>query len=1214
MHEYVPSQELKQFDPLLYDIVHHESERQRRKIILIASESICPPVVREALACEFSNIYAEGYPSPRTLFEPPHRLWSFQHQLTHFRRYSNRRYYKGCEYVDILEQTARRRTAEVFATETVSADEIFVNVQPLSGAAANNAVYNAFVEPGGTVMGGGPNDGGHLTHGTPANRSGKTFKSVPYGVSRSGKLDYAAIEKLAVEHRPQLLIGGFSAYPWDVDWARMRAIADRAGAVLLADIAHLAGMVAAGLLANPIGHAHAVSFTTHKTLCGPRGAMLLSTDPEIAAKLDAGVFPGEQGGPHIHMIAAKAVAMKMAASPAFRELQRKVLENARTLAEAFQAEGLALAYGGTNTHMCLLDLKKLETPNGLPLSGEIASRILDLCGITCNKNTISGDTSPIHPSGLRFGTTWATQRGFGPEHMRKLAKITARALRAIHPFAYIGAKLAWGRGKIDPAVMEQVASEVEALLDEADSTLGPEDRTSVYPHYQSPAQQGPRSTALSALHKSQAIKLLERGGWKVPAGFGEHDKEVRALREGAGLVDAGNALLLELGKGRSGQLLEGACTARVLGLEERQSTAALLLDPRGRPMAKAIVLRLPADDHGYDRHLVKLSATDPDRALRWLRGLSDGYLLHDEDLWAKCEGPAVVDDLARPSGGLEPVACLGLRGPGSQDVIAEAFGARVPERGRAIEHEGSWILHRPEHSQAGFDLFVPSSKAASIWSRLMEAGAQPVGCTALDEVLATPALTAESDPLAEPLAGRVALDKPFFIGQKALRAKREPAEDEGKPVFRFEPVEGELRKTCLHAEHEKRTREKQMVPFAGWEMPVTYGSILAEHEAVRRRVGLFDVSHMGVLDFKGPFAGRFLDLLTTNYVPMLVDSQAQYSYLLDCDGRCIDDIIIYKLAREHYMVIVNAANADEDEAWIRAAAEDGVRLDAKRPDVSARGGGLAIRNLKDAEASGEDARVDLALQGPRALELMLKIAAERDRTRLAHLRKFFICRAELAGIDCLVGRTGYTGAEIGFELYLHPDRAVEMWNALLEAGEEHGIAPCGLGARDSLRIEAGYPLHGHELAGPHRISPIEAGYGSFVMLHKPFFVGREACMQGAEKRERTIVRFEVDEKSGKMLRPGMPVLEGRKGEYSGVVTSCTYTGERQVGLALIRSEHAKEGGKLQILPVTEHDRKQPPAVTPLGLERGDWMSVPRQATVLSRFLDAGAELGGEGDG
>jgi glycine cleavage system T protein len=1201
VNESMPNATMKETDPVIFEMNRREAERQRRKIIMIASESICPAPVREALASEFGNIYAEGYPSPRTLFEPARRLSSYRHQLTHYRRYSNRRYYKGCEYVDILESTLRRRTAEVFANDRVSADGIFVNTQPLSGAAANNAVYNAFVLPGDTVMGPSLTHGGHLTHGSEVNRSGISFQIVPYEVSRSGKLDYDQIEKIAVENNPKMIIGGFSAYPWDVDWVRLRKAADRVGAILLADIAHLAGMVAAGLLNNPVGFAHVVSFTTHKTLCGPRGAMLLSTDPEIARKVDMGVFPGEQGGPHIHQLAAKAVAMHIAGSDDFRELQRGVLANTQALTESFREEGLSLAYGGTNTHMCLIDLRKVKTPTGHPLTGEIASRILDLCGIVCNKNTIHGDTNAIHPSGLRFGSTWVTQRGFKTGHMRKLGVLVARALKNIHSFSYIGGRIDWGRGKIEQAVLDETFDAVTALLQEVDPSPSPTESPAGYPHFDLPAATGARPTPLSSLHKSQAVKLVELDGWMVPAGFGDKDKEIAALKEGAGLTDAGGGLLLGLGRGRPGHLLECATTSAILTLGIGQAVATKLLDQEGNTLTRALVIRLTPDDFGYDRFWLQAPTPDPDRITRWLRGLSDGYLLHDEDIWIKCEGPAVIEDLDEPAGERGPVTCLGLRGPKAGEVVGKAMGIPPPEPGQALETDGLWILNRPEGAVAGFDVFLPVARAAAVWSQLVESGARPVGCEAMAEVF-------DRKETYGPEREKIEFSKPFFVGRKALLKNEEPAAV--PPAFEWKPEEEELKETCLFAEHEKLASPKHLVPFAGWKMPVMYTGILDEHEMVRNRAGLFDVSHMGLLEFAGPFAERFLDLLTTNYVPMLVPGQAHYSYLLGHDGRCIDDIIVYRLERERFIVVVNAANADEDEAWFRTALEKQVLLDERFPRIDIRGE-LTIRNLKD-PACGEDCRVDLALQGPRSIDILGKLVEPGSfLDQIERLRKFELVPGMLAGMEVVVTRTGYTGEEIGFEMFVHPDRAPNLWNAMLDAGSEFGCQPAGLGARDSLRTEAGFPLHGHELSGPHSINPTEAGYGSYVKLHKPFFVGRTQALEWHRHRDRTVIRFEVDEKGGKVLRPGNPVLAGRKGEYTGVVTSATSTRDRQVGLAIIDSKHAREGSKLHILPITDSDRS-PPARTPHELEKGDWMTIPRQATILPRFMRPGEKpLSGE---
>jgi glycine hydroxymethyltransferase len=317
------AQSLRQADPLLADLLAAEDRRQAAKLIMIASESITPPAVREALGCSLTSLYAEGYPHPRMARSPEGHLADTEWWLAHYRRYSGKRYYKGVEFADFVEALAIRRTAEVFATADFPPERLRVNVQPLSGAAANNAVYEAFLNPGDTVMGMELSGGGHLTHGSPVNRSGKRYRIVPYRMDPgTGRLDYGKIQELAAAEKPRLLIAGYSAYPWSVDWKQLRAAAEAAGTgcILLADVAHPAGLIAAGCYPNPVGIAQVTSFTTHKTLCGPRAAVLIATDPEVARKLDAAVFPGEQGGPHVNAIAAVAVAMRLARTEAFRQL------------------------------------------------------------------------------------------------------------------------------------------------------------------------------------------------------------------------------------------------------------------------------------------------------------------------------------------------------------------------------------------------------------------------------------------------------------------------------------------------------------------------------------------------------------------------------------------------------------------------------------------------------------------------------------------------------------------------------------------------------------------------------------------------------------------------------------------------------------------------------------------------------------------------------
>jgi glycine hydroxymethyltransferase len=385
-------------DDFSSDLIRLETERQRRKVILIASESISPRPVREAVASPFTNLYAEGLPGSRMCRWDVDFLDDYEHQLSYLKRYTDRRYYKGCDYVDFFESLAQRRCAEAFANDIAGPDDIYVNVQPLSGAAANNAVYLATLEPGEAVMGMALDSGGHLSHGSPVNRSGKYQRVHPYTVDpATGLLDMDRINEQAQEVKPGLIIAGYSAYPRNIDWKAFKEIAEDVGAFLLADIAHPAGLVVAGEFPSPVGIADAITFTTHKTMCGPRGAVIMSTDVEIGRRMDLAVFPGEQGGPHENVIAGKAVAFEIAKSPPFKEMQRQVKKNARVLGEVLEDEGLTLAYGGTDCHYVMVDLNKVPGPTGETPRGEVVSRLLDLAGVTLNKNTKAGDDSAVHP-------------------------------------------------------------------------------------------------------------------------------------------------------------------------------------------------------------------------------------------------------------------------------------------------------------------------------------------------------------------------------------------------------------------------------------------------------------------------------------------------------------------------------------------------------------------------------------------------------------------------------------------------------------------------------------------------------------------------------------------------------------------------------------------------------------------------------------------------
>jgi len=446
---------LSEIDPDVDELIQIESERQFRKLILIPSESTAPAAVREALGSVFQNLYAEGYPDEETRFMAEPEILDYTQRLTHFRRYADPRYYKGVEYCDTVEALARRRCAEAFATDKYSASQIFVNVQPLSGAPANNAVYTALINPGDTILGMNLLHGGHLTHGSSVNRSGKLFKVVHYNVNpQTEQIDYDQVEALAREHNPKIIIAGYSSYPWVPDWARFRAIADAVGAILLADISHIAGLVAGGAVPSPVGYAHVITFTTHKTLCGPRSACILTTDLAMAKKIDKGVFPGEQGGPHVHAIAALATTFKIAKSDSFRELQQQILKNCTALTNRLQERGLRIPYGGTNTHLGNVDCKTIIGPDGTTLSGDMAARILDIAGIVLNRNTIPGDKTAMASTGIRYGTPWMTQRGLKEADMIKVADIIADVLLACVPYSVETKQGVVQRAKVDFNVLE----------------------------------------------------------------------------------------------------------------------------------------------------------------------------------------------------------------------------------------------------------------------------------------------------------------------------------------------------------------------------------------------------------------------------------------------------------------------------------------------------------------------------------------------------------------------------------------------------------------------------------------------------------------------------------------------------------------------------------------------------------------------------------------
>lgn len=1043
--------DLAELDPDVAELIRHETARQARYLILIPSESTVPNAVREALGSAFHNIYAEGYPLEETRQMTEAEILDYNVRLPEYRRQADNRYYKGTEYANTAEALARRRVAELFAANGYGPNQLFVNVQPLSGAPANNAVYSALLNVGDTVMGMDLIQGGHLTHGSPVNRSGLNYHIVSYGIDPvTEKIDYDAVMALAKEHRPKMIIAGYSSYPYAPDFHKFRAIADEAGAYLMADIAHVAGLVIAGEYPNPVGIADVVTFTTHKTLAGPRGAVIVTHRKDLQPKLDRGVFPGEQGGPHINAIAALAVAMRLARTDQFIQLQKQTVRNAARLAQKLADHGLKIPHGGTDTHLLLVDCKSIVGPDGTPLSGDMAARILDLAGVVLNRQTIPGDTSALRPSGIRIGTPWITQRGFGDAEIDELADIIATILRAAVPFSYSGRLRPQARAKIDFDILQQTRLRVRDLAARAgiDTDVEADD----YPHF---AYLEPDS---------------DSAGWQTLAVKGEE----------------------------AAAFLHTALTSNVYSLKPGEQQAAWIWGASGPAMSRLVV---EAADDGYLLHVEQ----NMNRVTTWLRSLSDGFSLFDTtDPYAKVPGPVDVQRL----------------GPTDKTRL--------------------------------------KTDIKSDWSG-------SIGYA----------------------------DKAYFIGLNNPDYNG-PRPSQPLPEFTWEePHRSELLKTPLHSLHQELGAK--MVEFAGYDMPVWYSSVREEHAAVRSKAGIFDVTHMGVFDIQGPGAVHFLDALTTNDVRSLAVGDSHYTYLLDIHGVPLDDLMIYRLADNHYLMVVNASNNDKNWAWLNAAKNGAVCINPAHPGLRLENTDqFALRDLR-ASSSGADRRVDLALQGPESKNILLALGgSDTDKKKISGLPWAGVARVNLGGYDLIVSRTGYTGERAAYELFVHPDRAADLFRECIKLG----ATPAGLAARDSLRIEAGLPLYGHELAGPLNLNPADAGFSSYVRLFKPFFVGKAAYIAHEMIRDAEVVRFRLDNQRARPPHQGDPIIDDR-GRVVGIVTSCSIDSEGyQLGQAYIKDDFTKADTHIAVFAGSATVR-QTKGLNELGL--GDRVPMPEPATVLSRF-------------
>lgn len=1035
MKDFLVRGDIKDLDPKLDELLRIEAERQYRRLILIPSESLTPKAVRDALGSSFHNIYAEGYSFDLTGGLTEEELFDYDKLLTEYRRFSDDRYYKGVEYADILEGIAGQRAAQAFASNGKTALDIYVNVQPLSGGPANNAVYHGLVEIGDTVMGMNLLHGGHLSHGSRVNRSGEFYNIVSYSVdSETETIDYDDVERLAIQHKPKMIIAGVSSYSWQLDWARFREIADKIGAYLLADISHVAGLIVAGVYPSPIGHAHIISSTTHKTLLGPRGAILMSTDLDIIQAIDRAVFPGEQGGPHVNVFGAMAIAFKLTQTKEFTALMKQIIKNCKVLNDRLEERGFRIPFGGTNTHLTNIDTKSVRGKDNAWLSGDLAARILDVAGIVTNRNTIPGDVSALNPSGVRLGTPWITQRGFKEEETKQLADIIADILFSCEPY-YQGRGL---RAKVDFRTLEDAKLSVRDLAESAGIDFKPEKHG--YPH------------------------------------FYYLDDEVDQGKKTSSYIITGE---------KSREFLDYIVSSDIETLECGKNQPAILSTPEGT------VPGMVTCDELQSFHLT-VPAEKSGLVLTWLRAVSDGYVRLDEDVLKKIPGPVIV---------------------------------------RESDREYDSLL--------------------------------------------------EGDPY-----GR---DKPFYLGI-------EEGDGEALPDFVWnEPDDTPIKRTNLYDLHLELGG--RMVTFAGWELPVRYDSVLEEHNTVRENAGLFDVTHMGVYQAEGPDAMAFLDSVAGNDISSLAVGESIYAHFLDPDGNILDDTLIYRRRDLEYLMVVNASNDDKVWKWLTEIQAGTVKVDNQRPWAKAYGRRTILRNLRDPN-EGVDQRVDLALQGPRSRDILLELGFNADDQRkINHLRWSELCEVRSGEYDLVVARSGYTGERKAFEIFVHPDLVESLFRKLLEVGKAYGLKPCGLGARDSLRTEAGLPLYGNEMAGELNIGVGGAGFGSYVKVNKPWFIGREAYLAQEKERENVIARFRFSEKRVRRAHYGDPVMD-EQGRVIGKVTSCANDSEGYfLGQAYVNKRYAKKGTLVYIYQDVEKRR----GTSLSDLSYGERVALPDTATILRRF-------------
>jgi glycine hydroxymethyltransferase len=730
-----------------------------------------------------------------------------------------------------------------------------------------------------------------------------------------------------------------------------------------------------------------------------------------------------------------AVAFKVAKTEQFNQLQQQVVKNCSVFTEQFRMRGFKIPYGGTNTHLMNLACNCVVGADGSGLSGDMASRILDIAGIVVNRNTIPGDESAADPSGIRMGTPWVTQRGFKEAEMKQLADIISDILLSAKPHSRMGSAGLLRRAKVDFQVLEEGKIRLRNLAEEAGIDFLPSKHG--YPHF-----------------------------------YYIDDKPLNS-----------DWSTLDLSGERVRLFLNEVLTSDIEALTVGESQPTRINTPEG-----------PVDGALTCLGVYQFQLTIPSNILgvvaAWLRDLSDGYVAFDEDILRKLPGLTVVQ-----------------------------------------VSQGKPVIPMP------------------------------------------------GDPIAP---------KPYFIGM-------EIGKGDALPIFLWEEKESSLKRTPIFETHKKLGAK--IISYAGWEMPVWYTSVMEEHLAVRQNAGLFDVAHMGVFQVEGPDGPAFLDSVVANDVSYLSVGESCYTHFLDPDANVIDDLIVYKRGKEKMLIVVNAANVDKDWEWLNAVKEGRVLVDRLRPWAKVFGRNAILRNLKDPK-EGSDMRVDIALQGPKARQILMALGCdEKTRCEVRYLKRTRICEVFVGGFDLIISRTGYTGEKFSYEIFVHPSRAGDLFNAILEAGKSYGIKPCGLGARDSLRTEAGLPLYGHEMGGELNLGVAEAGFGQFVKTYKPWFIGRKAFLEREKSRKGELVRFCFDEKGVRMAHLGDPVVDWR-GRVVGYVTSCAVDKDGYLtGQAYVESKIADKGTIIYIYQGAPKDSSKI-----LGqLKVGERVILPSPAHILRRF-------------